>query len=51
MKEKYDKEVNENKRSLNYDEILIHKDQLTIGIDKAQEVNHRKLKVQLVKEN
>ena len=45
MQEKYDREVNDNKQSLNYDEILIHKDQLTLGLDQAQKVNHRKLKV------
>lgn len=51
MKAKYDKEIQENQQSLKYDEILIHKDELGVGMDQAQKVNHRKLKVQLMKEN
>ena len=45
MKAKYDKELEENKESLKYDELLIHKDELGVGMDRVQQVNHRKLKV------
>lgn len=51
MRAKYDKEVEENKADLEQDQILINRDELGVGMDRAQQVNHRKLKVQLMKEN
>lgn len=43
--------MSEKVQNLNYDEVMIHKDELNTHFDSAKKINHRKLKVQLVKEN
>ena len=37
--------VKEKVQNLNYDEVMIHKDELNVHFDSAKKINHRKLKV------